>query len=161
VSRLHVGRFARYHLFQPGLVAALSLLLATCSAFTGPVLPKESVPFEPLAVYDLWWSMTQQCSGLAGNLTEVRWYRAPAREIATQMGPGVTGYWTSAGNRIVIANERLSVSDERCDMKCCTRSTDVAVTRGISSLAAVAVSWIAKSTALPTLAASLCRPHHS
>lgn len=54
-------------------------------------------------VYARWWAMTEACSGVSGALGDVSFYRIPGVDSFTRDGKSVLGYWTSAGNQIVLA----------------------------------------------------------
>lgn len=59
-------------------IAVLSISVAGCTDFFGPSLPTGAVPLSPVpAEYEAWWALTQQCSGLRSDLSEVRWYTVP------------------------------------------------------------------------------------
>jgi hypothetical protein len=76
---------------------------AACDRVTGPGLPAGAVPMEPLAVYADWWSMTQECSALGGDLGRVAWYVVPGVKAISYGGlRNVEGIWLD-GNRIVLA----------------------------------------------------------
>lgn len=80
-------------------------LLAACDA-TAPSLPQAAERFTPLPVYQQWWDLTEQCSGLSGSLAAVTWYRVPGTsEIPLGDGTMVAGFWDGASNRIVLASE--------------------------------------------------------
>lgn len=79
-------------------------LAAACDWITAP-LPPGAEPFDPPAVYQQWWALTQECSGLSGSMGGISWYHVPgARTIAHSSGP-VTGWWSSSGNKIVLAGD--------------------------------------------------------
>lgn len=54
-------------------------------------------------VYSRWWAMTEACSGVSGALSDVSFFRIPHVDSFTRDGRSVLGYWTSAGNQIVLA----------------------------------------------------------
>lgn len=54
-------------------------------------------------VYDRWWAMTEACSGVSAALGDVSFYRVPHVDSFSRNGKSVLGYWTSAGNQIVLA----------------------------------------------------------
>lgn len=80
-------------------------LLGACDV-TGPGLPAGAEVFSPPAVYQQWWNLTEGCSGLTGNLSDVTWYRVPARELIP-LGDGtlVNGRWDPVENRIILAGD--------------------------------------------------------
>ena len=49
-------------------------LFGACDRLTAPPLPVGAEPFTPPAVYQEWWDLTEQCSGVSGNLAGVSWY---------------------------------------------------------------------------------------
>lgn len=70
---------------------------------TGPALPAGAESFTPHAVYADWWALTEECSGLRGNLAGVEWYRVPGAEEFPLNGTSVSGRWDAYHNRIIIA----------------------------------------------------------
>src|SRR5688500_12566988 len=84
-------------------LAVVSLALG-CDLPTAP-LPPGAERFDPPAVYERWWALTKECSGLPGRLDAITWYQVPGvRTIQHETGP-VTGWWSSRGNRIVLAGD--------------------------------------------------------
>jgi hypothetical protein len=65
--------------------------------------PDGSAVFDAPAVYSRWWQDVEQCSGLTGDLSSVRWYMAPTGQSLTVKGQPVDAYWASAGNFIVLS----------------------------------------------------------
>jgi hypothetical protein len=90
-------------------VAAAALGLAACGSdgIVDPPLPSDAEIFSPLAVYSTWWNMTQACSGLTGSLGAVTWYRTHEVLHDVQTGEVLTGYWSSAGNKIVLMTDAV------------------------------------------------------
>ena len=90
---------------------AAVMLLASC----GSLAPDDDLPAgaEPMAAMDAyanWWSATEACAGIDGDLTRVEWYVVPgARSFQTDVGEKV-GLWIKSGDRraIVIAGEFVS-----------------------------------------------------
>lgn len=82
-----------------GVVAAL----VACGNLVDPDLPANAEQFTSPPVYARWWSMTQSCSGLSGDLSAVTWFMVPGVSTVSLNGKAVEGYWSLAGNRIVIA----------------------------------------------------------
>lgn len=80
-------------------------LLSACDV-TGPGLPPGAEMFSPHAVYQQWWDLTEQCSGLTGNLADVAWYRVPSSTVIP-LGDGTfaNGRWDPVGNRIILAGD--------------------------------------------------------
>lgn len=93
---------------------AICLLTTTgtsCGSESGPTLPVSAQRFDAPPVYTAWWSMVEQCSGISGSLQEVSWFRVPGVWFVTVPIGGTqqstTGYWSSAGNRVVLPGERV------------------------------------------------------
>lgn len=86
-------------------LAALPALFA-CGDVTAPRLPDGAVPLEPLAVYQRWWALTQECSGRSADFSRVAWYVVPGVEsIPTEIGD-VQGMYVPP-NRIVLAEKSV------------------------------------------------------
>jgi hypothetical protein len=87
------------------LVVALGAVgAAKCVASTVPSLPPGSKPFDPPPAYELWWEMTEACSGHSAAFAGVRWYVVPgASQLPYSGGDSVKGYWSERDNRIVLA----------------------------------------------------------
>jgi hypothetical protein len=77
-------------------------VLFGCEAPAAPYLVDGAQRFDPPPAYQLWWEMTQECSGRQGLLGNVQWYFVPGARTLTVDGRTVEGYWTS-GNAIVLA----------------------------------------------------------
>lgn len=86
-----------------GAIAAFAASLASCRFPTAVELPAGAVSMPAPAVYSRWWAMTEACSGVSGALADVSFYRIPHVDTFTRDGKAVLGYWTSAGNQIVLA----------------------------------------------------------
>ena len=91
-------RFVRW----PALLVAAPLLVG-CERPSAPLLVDGAQRFDPPPAYQLWWEMTQECSGRRGLFSRVRWYYVPGARTVLVNGQRVEGYWTSAGNTIVLA----------------------------------------------------------
>lgn len=85
------------------LVAVVGL--SACDLPTAP-LPADAEPFAPPAIYARWWAMTEACAGRSGDLSRVRWYRAPGSAVLLDGRP-VAGYWSMRRNNIVLADDYL------------------------------------------------------
>lgn len=82
-------------------------LLASCQVPVEPVLVDGAQRFHPPAVYQLWWDMVAACSGIQGSLAAVRWYVVPDAQTVEVRGDRYAGYWSSAGNAIVLAEAAM------------------------------------------------------
>jgi hypothetical protein len=82
-------------------------LLAACEVMTAPPLPAGAARFEAPPAYQLWWAMTQECSARPGSLASIEWYVVPGAHSLDIEGKHVDGYWTSAGNAIVLAEDAM------------------------------------------------------
>jgi hypothetical protein len=83
-------------------LALLPLLLA-CAVPVEPVLVDGAERFEPPPAYQLWWDMVTACSGRNRPIASVRWYMVPGAQTVEVRGDRYAGYWSSAGNAIVLA----------------------------------------------------------
>ena len=83
---------------------ALATALAACHSLTDPALPATATSFTPPPVYSQWWTMVEQCSGLSGSLAAVSWFVVPGSSVNDGTDSEVSGYWSKASNRIVLAN---------------------------------------------------------
>jgi hypothetical protein len=81
----------------------LLALVVACDTPLAPVLPDDAQRFQPPPAYHLWWEMTLQCSGRRAPLSGVRWYLVPGAHTVEVNGERYAGYWSSAGNSIVLA----------------------------------------------------------
>lgn len=50
--------------------------------------------------------MAESCSGRTGELSAVQWYQVPGAVVLNN-GKAVSGYWSSDGNRIVLAEDHV------------------------------------------------------
>jgi len=91
------------------IVAAVFGLVACGDGIVDPPLPSDAQQFSPPGVYSTWWNMTQACSGLTGSLAAVTWYKTDEVIHEPNSGDIVLGYWSSAGNQIVLTT--ASVTD--------------------------------------------------
>lgn len=72
------------------LTLALMLFsgLAGCSRFE----PEASARLDPPAEFQIWWSRTEQCSGLHASFARVQWYVVPGDSFSCPGGRCV-GHW--------------------------------------------------------------------
>ena len=101
----------RYTTRNAGLLAMASvclasLLVGSCSLFSDP-LPDGARRISPLAHYDRWWAMVEECSGLARSIAEVDWYSVPGREFQAPDGRPASGAYSSDPDRIILAEEAM------------------------------------------------------
>jgi hypothetical protein len=81
------------------LVAGIS-----CGHLIDPPLPEDALVFHPPAVYAKWWAMVESCSALSGSLEDVNWYSTKSQiPDPNDNDATVVGYWSLAGNRIVLS----------------------------------------------------------
>lgn len=79
--------------------------IASCARPSSlPTVPADARMIEPPAVYQLWWKMTEECSGRTGELNQIAWYIVPGATQLTLDTHEVDGYWTARGNSIVLAD---------------------------------------------------------
>lgn len=90
-------------------IALLLPLLAACSdTSTAPAVLLDAVPYQPPAFYGTWWHLTEQCSGVSGSLSKVRWYIVPGVSLFLLKGQLVTGYSVVSENQIVLAGDMVN-----------------------------------------------------
>ena len=86
-------------------------ILGACELATAP-FPDGAVAFDAPAVYAQWWSLTEQCSGLTGDFSKIRWYVVPdVADLPFNGESSVGGIWYPQGNRIVLASEQQLAGD--------------------------------------------------
>lgn len=90
-----------------GAAAALCGALTTCRFPTAPPLPAGAEIIAAPAVYARWWAMTEACSGVRGPFQDVTFFQIPGVADFESVGRRVVGYWTSAGNQIVLAGDAV------------------------------------------------------
>ncbi len=99
--------------------AALTLLGSlACDNLVDPPLPEGAAAFSPPPVYARWWGMVEACSGISRNLEDVQWFAAPGvLQNPERPGDPVQGYYSLAGNRIVLAaDDTINGSTVRHEM---------------------------------------------
>ena len=90
------------------LIPTLAIaIFAACTSLVDPQLPDGTIRFTPPAVYQTWWSMAQECSGRDGSMSAVEWYVVPGASDFEHHGRFVSGYWSLASNRIVLAEKAV------------------------------------------------------
>ena len=87
------------------LLLALAAWGAAACTLTEP-LPSDAAQFDPPAIYRRWWAMTEACSGISGDLSDITWFRVPGNAVEVH-GTVAGGYWTSGGNRIVLTADNV------------------------------------------------------
>jgi hypothetical protein len=97
-------RLARWHL--------LPLLVAACAmpkAGAAPVAPVERAWAVPkLELYQAWWTKTEECSGLRGDMSQVTFYAVDSPSGAISLGTEVAhGWWMRRGNRVYLPANAL------------------------------------------------------
>ena len=89
----------------------LLFLLGACGEPTAPAYPAAARPLAHRPIqYATWWSMTEACSGLQGNLDAVSWYAVPEDTLGgfALDGSEYDGYWVRAGDRIYLASNAVN-----------------------------------------------------
>src|SRR5437764_13859992 len=90
-----------------GTAAALCTTLTSCPFPTAPDLPPGARLLAVPTVYRHWWELTEACSGVTGPVEQVRFFEVPNATDFMSEGRRVVGYWTSAGNEIVLAGDAV------------------------------------------------------
>lgn len=79
--------------------------LLSCELPTQP-LPEGAIPYAPNPEQvGNWWRQVEECSGLRGDLTRIRFYIVPEATTFEWEGREVIGLWMERGSRIVLAAE--------------------------------------------------------
>ncbi|MEO8140151.1 MAG: hypothetical protein ABI742_10920 [Gemmatimonadota bacterium] len=82
--------------------------LAACEMLGPPsALPAKALLVLPPVEYQTWWSETEACSGLSGNLDAVEWYIVPDAATFETDGGRKVGLWSHSnqGVRIILAGD--------------------------------------------------------
>ena len=80
--------------------------IACSTVLTEPPLPSDSVPMSPPPQYQLWWRLTEECSGTSAELSRVSWYVVPdARFLLSADGDSVQGLYYPVSHHIVLAGQ--------------------------------------------------------
>jgi hypothetical protein len=85
------------------LLLVASGSITACVGLLDPKLPSGTKSLSVPPVYKLWWSMTEQCSGLTRSMAAVDWYVVPGVSHLNDQGTAVGGYWSRGSNEIVLA----------------------------------------------------------
>jgi len=73
-----------------------------------PELPAGAEALTPLATYADWWSATEQCAGLHGNMTRVHWFVVPNRTSFVYRDGQYDGYWWDDVHWILLAGDKVA-----------------------------------------------------
>lgn len=79
------------------------IVIVACGQMVGPGVPAGAKPFPAPQEYALWWSLTEQCSALQGQLADVHWFVLPGVNHFTVSGRQVDGYWSPNQDAITLA----------------------------------------------------------
>ena len=85
------------------LFFAVCMLAACWRQRLETALPSSAQRLTPPAVFEQWWTMTAQCSGSSAPLSSVQFYVVPGVSLFWRSGSVINGFWSRAGNRIVLA----------------------------------------------------------
>jgi hypothetical protein len=94
-----------------GQAVATAFCAAACTSIADPILDRRAETFEPPSVYSRWWSVTESCSGLRGQMSNVSWYQVPGSDVVDSNGEDAAGYWAPVSNRIVLAGSGTLVGE--------------------------------------------------
>jgi hypothetical protein len=79
-----------------------------CASAADPLSPTAaSADFSVPPQFDLWWRMTESCSGRSGDLGKIHWQVAPGAYLSIAGTDTVVAEWTAAGNRIVVTQDAM------------------------------------------------------
>jgi hypothetical protein len=82
-------------------------LVVACERAVAPAFADGAQKFLAPPAYQLWWTMTQECSGRRASLSAVRWYVVPGAQTVAIDGERYEGYWSPIGNSIVVAEATM------------------------------------------------------
>ncbi|HUQ19147.1 MAG TPA: hypothetical protein VM099_05995 [Gemmatimonadaceae bacterium] len=91
------------------MIALLMIIAPACTKIVDPMLDPRAVELSLPAVYARWWSMVENCSGLTGSMEAVSWYQVPNSSTVVDNDGEVSGYWSPASNRIVLAGNLILI----------------------------------------------------
>lgn len=74
---------------RPGLAVLLALLAVPSACSDAVAVDRGKVEIDPPAVYGVWWSEVEDCSGIAGDFGGVRWFAV----YGFADGSGILGQW--------------------------------------------------------------------
>ena len=99
------------------LIAAVAFATACEHTLVDPALPSTATIYVAPPVYDKWWTMAETCTGVTRPLANVTWFFIPGASLFELGNQVVSGYWSAASNRIVLAeNSRLDGAVVRHEM---------------------------------------------
>jgi len=112
------GHIAQLDMTLRSLLPRSAIPLATLLALAGacrdfplapvePELPATSEALTPPATYADWWSATEECSGLRGDLSRITWFVVPGRTSFTYGNGQYDGYWWNGVHWILLAGEKV------------------------------------------------------
>lgn len=93
-----------------GAFCTLGVLVGVAGCATEPsALPAGAQPLVALPDYQVWWARTEQCSGISGDFSNLRFYQVPGAATFSSAVGTVVGLWTEDGreNRITLAGDYL------------------------------------------------------
>ena len=76
---------------------------AACHRSFVAQLPSTAKRFSAPSIYRKWWTMTAECSGSQRSMESVEWFVVPGVAVFWYQGNLTSGFWSGAGNRIVLA----------------------------------------------------------
>ena len=94
-----------------GQAMATAFWAAASTSISEPALDPRAERLQPPSVYSRWWSMTESCSGLQGQMSKVSWYQVPGSDVVDSNGEDVAGYWGPISNSIVLAGNGILFGD--------------------------------------------------
>ena len=71
-----------------------------------PELPQSAQPLTPLDMYATWWQATEDCAGVSGQMSRVRWFVVPESDSFVYRGDRYDGYWWQV-HWITLASARV------------------------------------------------------
>jgi len=90
------------------LAAAILAMSLGCRSDVEP-FPTGAVRLSVPSQYAFWWRLTEACSGLTGDLSQIQWYTIPnVASFYLNSDTAYNGAWFPNGNRIVLADSSVN-----------------------------------------------------
>jgi len=96
-----------WRLLRVGIALLVALAVSGCALEPSSPLPAGAIGMTPAPDFAVWWSRTEQCSGINGDFGAIQWYVVPgARTFQSEIGE-VVGLWSKSDEttRITIAGD--------------------------------------------------------
>jgi len=96
----------RRSLARTALLALLAAGIACDASISAPVFPRNAVRMDALPQYELWWRLTERCSGRTGDFSAIHWYQAPGSRALGS--PDIQGVFLPRARNILLAGNSIA-----------------------------------------------------